>query len=96
MPLNKKLIAAMHQLTITMFDEPNQAPNYNEEEGWKAAMIKKAVVVGNGTKEGKPTVDIQFEDEDGNKYVGMITGELIKGLAKAVEGVHARTQEKKS
>lgn len=89
----KKLLASMHNLTITMFDRPEEAPKYTTEDGWKAVTIDKAVIVGRGMESGKPTVDFQFTDEDGNKYIGMLIGDLVKGVASAVEGMHQRTME---
>lgn len=40
--------------------------------------IVRAVVVRNGTVEGKPTVDLVMKDQAGNTYVVGITGALLK------------------
>lgn len=46
----------------------------------KGLKIDKVVVVRNGTQQGRPTADLIMVDEDGNKYVTMITGALLKML----------------
>lgn len=45
-----------------------------------AVEILQAVVVQSGTESGKPTVDLVFADEKGNKYMVMITGALLKSI----------------
>ena len=45
------------------------------------ARLEKAVVVHNGTVEGRSTVDLLFTDESGQKHVVMLTGRLIQMLA---------------
>lgn len=49
-------------------------------EGYKLLTITKAVVVQNGTEQGNPTVDLVLQGEDGQKYVVMVTGNLLKML----------------
>lgn len=49
-------------------------------EGFKAVSVEKAVVVRNGTVEGNATVDFILQDEEGKKYVFMITGNLLKSI----------------
>lgn len=77
---------------IELHDRPSDAPNYNEKGDWKAAKIEKFVVVGRGTTEGKPTVDIQFTDEEGNQYIAMITATLLASVVSAASGIYERTQ----
>lgn len=48
-----------------------RAPEY------KPARLVQAVVVRNGTVEGNATVDLVFEDEDGQKHVVMLTQRLL-------------------
>ena len=47
---------------------------------YKAICITNAVVVRGGTKAGNATVDLLLEDESGQKYVCMITGNLLKSI----------------
>lgn len=42
--------------------------------------VKQVVVVRNGTETGKPTVDFVLEDANGQRYVFMITGRLLKSI----------------
>lgn len=46
----------------------------------KALNITEVVVVRKGTEGGRPTVDFILKDEEGNEYVTMITGRLLKGI----------------
>ena len=47
----------------------------------KAVRLEHAVVVQiDGTVGGNATVDLVFVDEEGNKYVTMITGNLLKSV----------------
>lgn len=52
---------------------------------WKAVQpavkpieVKKVVVVRNGTQLGNATVDFMLEDETGQQFVFMVTGNLLK------------------
>lgn len=54
---------------------------------WKAATppvkpieVKKLVVVRNGTQAGNATVDFLLEDDAGQQYVFMVTGNLLKSI----------------
>lgn len=66
----------------------DEAPNYktgaNDGDGFKGAKLIKAVVIRKGMENGKDTVDLQFETEDGQKFVAMTTGTLLKSLASIV------------
>ena len=79
-----------NDLNIVMADSPSEAPNY-EKPDYKAANLTTAVVVGNGTVAGNPTVDFVFEDEDGQKYIAMLTAGLIESLTGAIQGMKERT-----
>lgn len=80
----------MQTLSIQIANSPEEAPNYNRDfVDVRAATITKAVIVKKGTESGKPTVDFQFEAMDGSKFVAMLTGDLVKGLAKAVSGAES-------
>ena len=84
-----------NHLSILLADSVEKAPNYEKPE-YLAANLTTAQVVGNGTVNGNPTVDLIFEDESGQKYVAMITGGLMQNLAGAIEGMKERTQNKVS
>lgn len=51
-----------------------RAPEYN------AITIDEAVVVQNGTQGGNATVDLLLRDEKGNKFVVMITNNLLQTI----------------
>ena len=74
----------MNHLAIQIVASPDEAPKYKEEGGWNAANLNKAIVVKNGTVGGNSTIDLQFQDEKGNKFVAMITAKLLKSLAGAI------------
>lgn len=74
----------INDLPIEIFDSIEEAPNYVEIGDWGEAKIIKAVVVRNGTKSGKDTVDFQFTTADGKKHIAMITGSLIKLLSQTI------------
>jgi hypothetical protein len=67
---------------LQIFDTAEEAPNYNTNgEGFKGANLLRAVIVRKGTKEGRPTVDLQFQDNlTGQKYVALATGAILKLL----------------
>jgi hypothetical protein len=79
-----------NDLSIELFDTPKKAPNY-EKPDYEGANLTTAVVVGNGTVNGNPTVDLIFVDENGQKYIAMITGGIMQNLAGAIEGMKQRT-----
>lgn len=72
----------MQELDIQICNNADEAPHYKDGlrggEGFKGAKLMKAVVVRQGTQGGRAIVDLQFEDEQGNKYVAMITARLLK------------------
>lgn len=70
-----------NHVTIEICNSIEEAPNYNKIGGFIAANLEKAVIVKNGTSQGNPTVDLIFEDQEGKKYVALITGALIKSIA---------------
>lgn len=54
---------------------------------WKVATpavkpieVKKVVVVRNGTERGNATVDFLLQDEAGQQFVFMVTGNLLKTI----------------
>lgn len=44
----------------------------------KPVEVKKVIVVRKGTEGGNPTVDFLLEDESGQLFVFMVTGNLLK------------------
>ena len=46
----------------------------------KGLELVEAVVVQNGTVQGNPTVDLILRDEEGNTYVALVKGRLLKML----------------
>lgn len=71
----------MQQLDLTICDSSEDAVQKGfkyELPEYQQAHLKKAVVVRKGTVEGNSTVDLIFEDNDGNKFVAMVTSNLLK------------------
>lgn len=78
---------------MELYDRPEDAPNYNNNgEDRKTALLTNAVVVGRGTHTGKPTVDLCFEDDKGNKFVAMCTASMLANIVAGAEGIYQRTQ----
>jgi len=55
---------------------------------WKTATptvkpieVKEVVLVRNGTQGGNSTVDFLLEDETGQRFVFMVTGNLLRSIA---------------
>ena len=70
-----------NHIAIKIFNDPSEAPNYNTDgQGFKPANLDAALIVKNGTEGNKPTVDLQFTAPDGQKYIAMITAELLKSV----------------
>ena len=61
-------------------DAVEKGHSYSQSEGFKAVEIDKVVVVLKGTVEGNSTVDLVLKDQDGNKFVVMVTGNLLKSI----------------
>lgn len=80
----------MPQISIRIVNRPEDAPNYRRDEpATRSGMVTEAVIVLRGTVEGRSTVDLQFQDQDGGKCVGLLTGALLQSLASAVRGAEA-------
>lgn len=77
-----------NQLTIKICRDPSEAPNYNELGDFKGANLTDAVIVKNGTEGGNPTVDLIFVDENGQKYVALITGKLLRSVNQLMGSVN--------
>ena len=85
------MITGTNDLKMLLADSPLEAPSYKLPE-YKAVNLTKAQIVGQGTVDGNPTVDFIFEDEDGQKYVALITGGLVEMLTGAIKGMRERTK----
>lgn len=73
----------MQKIEITICDGVDEAiakgytydpPNYTKVN------IQKAIVVRRGTVDGNSTVDLIMQDDKGNKYVALITSNLLKSI----------------
>lgn len=69
-------------LAINVHGCPDDAPKY--ESDTTLIRLERALVVRNGTAEGKSTVDLQCVDENGKKFVIMATGRIMRGLAQTI------------
>lgn len=52
----------------------------NAQPPVKPIEVKKVVVVRKGTQAGNATVDFVLEDETGQRFVFMVTGNLLKTI----------------
>lgn len=70
-------------LTIQVCNDANDAIQrgfvYPHPE-YKPIRIKQVVVIEHGTDAGKATVDFVLEDETGQKFMFMITHQLLKNI----------------
>ncbi len=55
-----------------------EAPVYTSDT--KAIKITKVIIVKQGMKSGAPSVDLQCEDADGNKYLIFATGGIMSSI----------------
>lgn len=78
-------------LSIEVVGSPEEAPHYKRDRiDVRAASIQKAIIVLNGTVGGLATVDFHIYDQEGNMFVAMLTGAIVKGLAAAITGAEQR------
>jgi len=76
-------------INIEIADSIDEAPNYGED--FTMLKMVKGIVVCRGTVQGNPTVDLQLEDEHGNKFLVMATGGIIEAIGKVVETKRKQT-----
>lgn len=76
-------------IDIRIFASPEEAPNYESPE-YTLVDLSTAAVVGNGTVNGNPTVDLVFVAPDGKKYIAMATNALLEGVMRAARGLQHR------
>lgn len=80
-----------NSLHIQIVDSPSKAPNYSRDcVDVRAANISWVIIVLNGLGSGKSTVDMQFQDLEGNTFVATLTGEMVKRLGAIVDGAEQR------
>lgn len=73
----------MQHLSITICEDAKDATRqgfFYREPVYKGVEIEKVVVVKNGTVQGNSTVDLILVDKTGQKYVVMLTGNLLKSI----------------
>jgi len=61
-----------------------EAPKYGEDT--ELLKITKVIIVKKGMDSGKPSVDIQCRDTQGNKYLIFTTGAILESVASAISG----------
>lgn len=70
-------------LNLIVFENAAEAAqngfDYRNKE-IKPVEISRVVIISKGTKNGNSTVDLILRDQQGNEYVTMVTGNLIKSL----------------
>lgn len=76
------MLGVMQHLDIVICKDADDAisQGFLYRGGFTAVEIEKVVVVQKGTEAGAPTVDLILKDKDGNKFVVMVTGALIKSI----------------
>jgi hypothetical protein len=72
----------MNSLKIGIHKSIEEAPKYNHPE-YKSAELVSAEIVHGGTVNGRATVDLVFIDNNGQKYVTMVTARILDMLVKA-------------
>jgi hypothetical protein len=60
-------------------DAIRQGHIYNAAD-FQRVTVERAVVVQDGTDAGNPTIDFVLADQNGQKYVFMITAALLRSL----------------
>jgi len=70
-------------ITITIYKDSQEAADEGcvySESNFKSVVLKQVVVVKKGTEAGNSTVDLILEDEEGNKYVTLVTSRILKSI----------------
>lgn len=73
----------MQAITMKIFRSPEEATEAGyvyREPKYKPVEITTAVIVGNGTVSGKPTVDLILKGPDGQEYVAIVTAQLFESV----------------
>lgn len=76
------MFGVMQHLKVVLCKDAEEAQQKGHiyHEGFTAVEIDTVVVVQQGTESGNPTVDLVLKDAAGNKYVVMVTGNLLKSI----------------
>lgn len=76
------MFGVMNHLDIAICKDANDAAKQGFTYGdpIKPIEIDKIVVIQNGTEGGNSTVDLVLKDAQGNKFVVMVTGKLLKSI----------------
>jgi len=77
------MFGMMNHLSVHICEDANDASEkghvYTQPQ-YQSVEIEKVVVVRQGTVEGNSTVDLVLHDGKGNKFVVMLTGNLLKSI----------------
>lgn len=72
-----------NHLNVTVCEDSHDAVakgfDYSKD-GIKPIEVQQVVVVRKGTQEGNATVDFVLQDESGQRFVFMVTGNLLKAI----------------
>lgn len=79
------MFGIMQHLNVAVFKDADAAASagYSHDDKYsqaKPVSITQVVVVQNGTVGSNSTADLILEDQEGTKYVVMVTGNLLKSL----------------
>ena len=76
------MFGVMNHLKVSVCKDADEAikKGHVYESGFTRVAIEEVVVVQRGTQQGNSTVDLVLVDEQGKKYVVMLTGALLKSI----------------
>jgi hypothetical protein len=74
----------MQNVPIKICQTVADAPRYVELPGYLSATLTECVIVRRGTEEGRSTVDFVVLGADGEKYVVMLTGRIVRAIAQMI------------
>lgn len=78
------MLGIVQHVSMVKCDSPDEAIQqgyvYRKDNGYNPIHIDQAVVVKGGMQSGAATVDFVLHDEAGQKYVVMITANLLKAI----------------
>jgi hypothetical protein len=85
----------MHALTANVYKNAQEAiaDGHVYLAPTKPLTLQRAVIIQDGTINGKPTVDLVFTDTEGNQYVAMTTNAILDMVQSCVAGVVQRVSE---
>lgn len=67
-----------------------ESPNYvtdPEFQDYRALEMSGVVITKGGMQSGNPSLDLQFVDEHGKRYVAMVQGNIFRSIAQ-IASVH--------